>query len=393
MATAAGHTQFTTTKENENYARLSRAIVDWMTFILRELLTFYILPLDIERKSRPFQSTKLKNLRQEQWDLIQKASTDGYFNFDITLLYALLRNLCTSVPKPSKQWGTNDLPEHHQVTLGDDIERIRIVKNSLQSHIPTTKLNDTEFEGYWKILRDVCVRLDSKFNKKYTDGLDNLKTICMDSTLHKKYNDNLKLLRDWENEYSIEIKENTGRIEKNTRQIAEHTSQIKENASQIQDNTSQIQDNTSQIQDNASQIQDNTSQIQDNTSQIQDNTSQIQDNTSRIQDNTSQIQDNTSQIQDNTSRIQDNTSQIQDNTSQIQEHYCQIQDNTSQIQDNTSQIQEHSCQIQDNASQIKDNTSQIQDNTSQIQDNTSQIQEHSSQIQGMNVQIVKEYNE
>ena len=182
MATAAGHTQFTTTKENENYARLSRAIVDWMTFILRELLTFYILPLDIERKSRPFQSTKLKNLRQEQWDLIQKASTDGYFNFDITLLYALLRNLCTSVQKPSKQWGTNDLPEHNEVTLGDDIERIRIVKNSLQSHIPTTKLNDTEFECYWKILRDVCVRLDSKFNKKYTDGLDNLKTICMDYT-------------------------------------------------------------------------------------------------------------------------------------------------------------------------------------------------------------------
>ena len=324
MATAAGHTQLTTTKENENYARLSRAIVDWMAFVLREVLTFYILPVDIERNARPFQSTKLKNLRPEQWDLIQKASTDGYFNFDITLLYALLRNLCTSVQKPSKQWGTIDLPENNEVTLGDDIERIRIVKNSLQSHTPTTKLNDTEFEGYWKILRDVCFRLDSKFNKKYTDGLDNLKTICMDFTLQKKYNDNLKLLRDWEMEYFVEIKENTGKIEENTRQIAEHTSQIQDNTSQIQDNTSQIQDNTSQTQDNTSQIQNNTSQIQNNTSQIQDNTSQIQNNTSQIQNNSSQIQNNTSQIQDNTNHIQNKTSQIQDNASQIQEHSCQI---------------------------------------------------------------------
>ena len=303
MATAAGHIQVTTTKENENYARLSRAIVDLMTFILREILTLYILPANIEKNALPFQSTKLKNLRAEQWGLIQKANTNGYTNFDITLMYTLLRNLCAGVPKPSTNWGRNDLPKSHEVTLGDDIERIRIVKNCLQSHIPTTKLNDAEFEDYWKILRDLCCRLDSQFNKKYTDDLDNLKTICMDSALQKHYSGTIKSLAEREFENSRKIKENT---------------------SQIKDNTSQIKDNTSQIKDNTSQIKDNTNQIKDNTSQIKDNTSQIKDNTSQIKDNTSQIKDNTSQIKDNTSQIKDNTSQIKDNTSQIKENTCQI---------------------------------------------------------------------
>ena len=224
MAAAVGHIQVTTTKENENYARLSRAIVDLMTFILREILTLYILPADIERKA--LSSSKLNNLRTDQWNLIHQANTNGYASFDITLLYTLLRNLCTSVPKPSTKWGRNDLPKSQEVTLGDDIERIRIVKNGLQSHIPSTKLNDAEFEDYWKILRDMCVRLDLQFNKKYTDDLDKLKTICMDSALQKKYSDNLKLLLDRETEHSSEIKENQRQIKEHAHQIMEHTRQI-----------------------------------------------------------------------------------------------------------------------------------------------------------------------
>ena len=240
-----------------------------MTFILREILMLYILPADIEKNALPFKSTKLKNLRAEQWGIIQKANTKGYSDFDITLLYALLRNLCTSVQKPSTKWGRYDLPKSHEATLGDDIERIRIVKNCLQSHIPTTKLNDAEFEDYWKILRDLCGRLDSQFNKKYTDDLDYLKTACMDSALQTEYRDNLKLLRDREMENSREITEHTSQITEHTSQITKHTSQMTEHTSQITEHDSQIKEHTSQIKDNTSQIKDNTNQIKKHTSHIQ----------------------------------------------------------------------------------------------------------------------------
>ena len=309
MATASGHIQVTTTKENENYARLSRAIVDLMTFILREILTLYILPADIERKA--LLSSKLNNLRAEQWNLINQAKTNGYTDFDITLLYTLLRNLCTSVPKPTAKWGRIDLPKSHEVTLGDDIERIRIVKNRLQSHLPTTILNDAEFEDYWKILRDVCVRLDSQFNKKYTDDLDNLKAMCLDSTLQTEYSDNLKLLKDREIENSSEIKENTRKIKENTSQIKDNTSQIKEHISQIKKHTSQIKEHTGQLKVNTSRIQENTSQIKDHASQIKDHASQFKDHVSQFKDHASQLKDNASQLKDHASQIKDHACQIQ----------------------------------------------------------------------------------
>ena len=317
MATAGGHIQVTTAKENENYARLSRAIVDLMTFVLREILTLYILPADAEKKALPFASTKLKNLRAEQWDLIHKANTYGYADFDITLLYALLRNLCTSVPRPSKTWGRNDLPKSSEVTLGDDIERIRIVKNCLQSHTPTTILSDAEFEDYWKILRDVCVRLDSLFNKKYTDDLDELKTICMDSAIQKKYSDNLKLLTDREIKNSSKLKKNTSQVKENTRKIMKYRSQMKEHNSQIEVNTSQIKEHTSQIKENTREIMKYRCQIKEHNSQIEGNISQIKEHTSQIKENTNQIKENAGHIKENTSQLKENTSQIKANTSQI----------------------------------------------------------------------------
>ena len=127
MATAPGNIELSTTKPKENYARISRAIVDLMPLILRELLILYIPPSTIETTALPFKGTKLKNLRAHQWLLIHEAATspDGYKKFDITLLYTLLRNLCVGIPRPTNGWGKDTMPQDNEVTIGDDIERIK----------------------------------------------------------------------------------------------------------------------------------------------------------------------------------------------------------------------------------------------------------------------------
>ena len=207
MATAPGNINISTTKSKENYARISRAIVDLMQLILRELLVLYIPPPTIETAALPFKGTKLKNLRVHQWLLIHEASTssDRYMKFDITLLYTLLRNLCTGITKPTNGWGKDTMPQNHEMTIGDDIERIRLVKNNLQSHIATTDIDDSDFEDLWKVLRDLCSRFDQQYSKTYTDELDKLKACCMDTSLQQQYIDNLQALKDKDFSYSQQI--------------------------------------------------------------------------------------------------------------------------------------------------------------------------------------------
>ncbi|XP_061185019.1 uncharacterized protein LOC133193035 [Saccostrea echinata] len=75
-------------------------------------------------------------------------------SFDISLLYKIIRNT-TKVRKPRKDWGgTPDATDIEQV---DDLERVRICRNSL-CHGPQS-ISDNEFEKKWKELKEIIQRL------------------------------------------------------------------------------------------------------------------------------------------------------------------------------------------------------------------------------------------
>lgn len=56
---------------------------------------------------------------------MNNAKASGYSEFDITLLYTLLRNYFKkkSIQPPTKGWGKQEMPEKGQETEGDDIDR------------------------------------------------------------------------------------------------------------------------------------------------------------------------------------------------------------------------------------------------------------------------------
>lgn len=66
-----------------------------------------------------------------------------YSNFDISLLYLLLRNICPIQPHKNK-WGNAPLPEDR--SLSANIERIRIIRNQYLVHISNFSLSNIEFE-------------------------------------------------------------------------------------------------------------------------------------------------------------------------------------------------------------------------------------------------------
>lgn len=72
-------------------------------------------------------------------------------NFDITLFYKIIRNT-TDVKRPTKGWGEE--PEPSDTEPADDLERVRICRNSL-SHCPPS-VSDGEFKRKWKDLSEVC---------------------------------------------------------------------------------------------------------------------------------------------------------------------------------------------------------------------------------------------
>ena len=170
--------------DRTRFCRLSLVIMDELTQILRDLLSNEVSPMQI------FNIVKqhcFPQVRPEQIAIIKAANTRGYQDFDITLLYTLLRNVCQNVTPPSQNWGVSQMPSQNEITVGDDIERIRLIRNKLFGHISEPAISEIEFQEHWSIISGICTRMQTLLNKDYVKRLQDTEKSTIDSDTEKKY--------------------------------------------------------------------------------------------------------------------------------------------------------------------------------------------------------------
>lgn len=97
-------------------------------------------------------------------------------DFDITLLFKLLRSICY-LPAPASGW--NSCPISSDQTVSDDIARIRFYRNEI-CHTKDMEINDANFLHLWGEIRRALVRLaksiSAEMEKKWQSAIDNFLT-------------------------------------------------------------------------------------------------------------------------------------------------------------------------------------------------------------------------
>ena len=175
----------TVSKEKVNYVRSCCINIDVFPEILRHILQHDIPPAQLhnlaQAKSAADKAARVRNpftLGKEQWTLLLNAGTSGYVEFDLTLLYKLIRNLTLpSCVPPSLGWG-NEPALPLQITIGDDVERMRSLRNKVYGHATSTTIPDNVFQGYWTTAVNICSRVDAYYGRtKYTDMLKDIEKI------------------------------------------------------------------------------------------------------------------------------------------------------------------------------------------------------------------------
>lgn len=148
--------------DQRNFACVTIASVDLIKMPLIDILESRIKPVDLYKKINLHSnilSGKYK-LSQDQLNLcfLQPPAKPDYSKFDVTLLYTLIRNLCPSL-KPTKGWGTQ--PDDADIQIGDDIERLRLVRNNFHAHASSAAISDTDFKDIWKKLKSTIIRMQT----------------------------------------------------------------------------------------------------------------------------------------------------------------------------------------------------------------------------------------
>ena len=136
------------TKEDRNVQIVKRALENPCTGLLQEVLRYYVPEKDIYKLlNNPAKKRKIirfvRKLKQESTLYPQTGVFSGkYADFDISLLYVLIRNL-TGIPDHNTGWGNE--PDITDNSIAANVERIRLLRNKY-SHASTSHLTDKELK-------------------------------------------------------------------------------------------------------------------------------------------------------------------------------------------------------------------------------------------------------
>lgn len=145
-----------------NFARFSIVCLDIIKLPLIDILDQSIKPKDLSKNihaCRDLLNGEFKLKYHEKRLCCLYSSKDPIYNkFDISLLYKLMRNLCPQL-QPTNNWGQK-LSES-DVNVGDDIERIRDLRNKNLGHRKSAKIKNSKFTRIWDLAKRIIQRLES----------------------------------------------------------------------------------------------------------------------------------------------------------------------------------------------------------------------------------------
>ena len=152
--------------EKTNGNKLSRLLIDGGTTALRNILDYYHPPTNLAANlsSKHIHSTltKLRHrkiLNGSQWDKLfppPGGGTPNSINFDITLLFLLLRNICGLSP-PCSGW--DKMPPVSDTSREANLARMKYYRNELYGHVTTTGIQTSVFDLKWQEMSSVLVSL------------------------------------------------------------------------------------------------------------------------------------------------------------------------------------------------------------------------------------------
>ncbi|XP_061190734.1 E3 ubiquitin-protein ligase DZIP3-like [Saccostrea echinata] len=180
--------KYASTKQTTNAARLSRVVIDVFTDLFREILQLHITEIQFPFVLQEKRDKLCFILNKNQKECLYPAKdlfTGTYKEFDLSLLYILLRNV-SGIPSHQHGWGKTPKPMDRSVSA--NIERVREIRNKYCGHSGSVSLNDSDFHSIWQELRLIIGEIEAALKlTTYTDAINFLENETMDPEQQERY--------------------------------------------------------------------------------------------------------------------------------------------------------------------------------------------------------------
>ena len=201
-----------------NYYRLVTLLIDIGGEVLRDEL---LKEIPLNTFGNVLQNninllTRLRNMKvltEPQFALLLESPPDPN-KFDVSLLVALLRNLCPHI-KPVPDW-TIGVPGPTDHSIGAELLRIKNIRNT-KMHIPTTVMPKSTFQPLWTelaaIIHSIAFQVSQECCFKISKKILILENANVDPSGEKEQR-LLKTLKDWQEQIIDILNEKVNSIQK-----------------------------------------------------------------------------------------------------------------------------------------------------------------------------------
>lgn len=175
--------KYSFTRQTTNLARVARMVIGPCSEVLRAVLMKKISPPELNKK---FLANDPKTNKVYFKPYLRAIDSEDYSNFDISLLYTLLRHLAL-LPPPGNGWGKKPDPSDRSVSA--NIERIRLMRNKYVAHVSGVSFSSSDFKKISKSIIQIIQELETDLGLCTDKQDDVLKLIScmMDSEIEQLY--------------------------------------------------------------------------------------------------------------------------------------------------------------------------------------------------------------
>ena len=354
MATAAP-SPLASSVEKTNGAKLSRLLIDGGTTVLKNLFDHYHPPSRLATNLNSHYSTlnglfRDGHLHTPQW--YKLFPTGGAIpdskNFDISLLFLLLTNICGLSP-PRGGWHREPHTRDHSREA--NLARIKFFRNELYGHVTTTGIDTPTFNALWRKINGALrgLGLDKasidRLKQEHGGEEDYINVLCEWSVSEQDIKSQLEDISQSQTEVQQAVNEvrltqlEDRKILQDSKKKLEEVHKVQTETQQTVDEVRQSQTKTQQTVDEVRQSQTKTQRTVDEVRQSQIKTQQTVDEVRHSQFKTQQTVDEERQSQIKTQQTVDEVRQSQIKTQQTVDEVRQSQIKTQQTVDEVRQNQ------------------------------------------------------
>ena len=233
-------------KGRDNYQRLARLLISGGTVLLREAFDIKCPPSNLSTTLQNPATKKLlktAKLTKPQRDCLYPSpgmygkSTD----FDITLLFRLLRTICGLAP-PVTGWDA--LPASTDDSLEADLARIKYYRNSMYGHVTENmEISDDEFSVRWREVSEALVRVAGQISpakaKEWQNAID---TFLRDPLTEEDKRHEQELQRWYQND--TEVKKYLEKVESSMKHLEKEAQYVRQ---KVREQTQDIKDEVQRL--------------------------------------------------------------------------------------------------------------------------------------------------